>query len=69
MTLKRDNNGQQVVTFGPTEKLVFGVVTTLIASGIVGLITMQFQVTADIAAIKEQIKAVDRRVQMIEDHK
>jgi hypothetical protein len=69
MTLKRGIDGQQVVTFGPTEKMVFGIVTTLITSGILGLIAMQFRVTADIAAIKEQIKAVDRRVERVEDHK
>lgn len=67
MTLKRNDNGEQVVTFGLAEKAAFGVIASLLTAGIIALIGMQFRVTADIAAIKEQINGVDRRVERIED--
>jgi hypothetical protein len=67
MTLKRGDNGEQVVTFGLAEKAAFGVITSLLTAGILALMGMQFRMTADIAAIKEQIKAVDRRVERVED--
>lgn len=69
MTLNCNRDGQQVVTFGLAEKAAFGVVTAVITAGILGLMAMQFRVTADIAAIKQQIDGVDRRVERIEDHK
>lgn len=69
MTLKRDADGQQVVVFGLAEKAAFGIITAVITAGILGLMAMQFRVTADIAAIKQQIDGVDRRVERIEDHK
>lgn len=68
MTLKRGDDGQQVVTFGLAEKAAFAVITSLLTAGILALIAMQFRMTADIAAIKEQIKAVDRRVERVEEH-
>lgn len=67
MTLKRNDNGEQVVTFGLAEKAAFTVITGLLTTGILALMAMQFRMTADIAAIKEQIKAVDRRVERVED--
>jgi hypothetical protein len=69
VTLNRSRDGQQVVTFGLAEKAAFGIVTSVLTAGILGLMAMQFRVTADIAAIKEQINGVDRRVERIEDHK
>ncbi len=69
MTLSRRPDGQQVVTFGPVEKMVFGVVATLISGGIIALISMSMETKADIAAIKAQINALDRRVERVEDGK
>lgn len=69
MTLKRNSDGEQVVTLGPTEKIVFAVVTTLIASGIIAIISMAMETKSDIAALKADVRSIDRRVERIEDGK